>query len=241
MKRVTNRQRHMEYYSGISIHALREEGARLALGIQAYNALFLSTPSARRATPAASRFRSGSRISIHALREEGDGAMLWALASATRFLSTPSARRATSPAAASASMTRSFLSTPSARRATRVESFQLDSIAISIHALREEGDICHEATVRTSSAFLSTPSARRATRQHPDTSFRMLFLSTPSARRATAGARCLSCPDDRFLSTPSARRTTFFWGRDALTITNFYPRPPRGGRLSKFRMFPQKG
>ena len=35
-------------------------------------ALFLSTPSARRATGARSRAQGGRLISIHALREEGD-------------------------------------------------------------------------------------------------------------------------------------------------------------------------
>ena len=37
-----------------------------------YEFLFLSTPSARRATTRAMRKRAGHNISIHALREEGD-------------------------------------------------------------------------------------------------------------------------------------------------------------------------
>ena len=36
-------------------------------------------------------------------------------------------------------------------------------MAISIHALREEGDRAKETGDRTSTSFLSTPSARRAT------------------------------------------------------------------------------
>ena len=79
----------------ISIHALREEGDRLRVMSSRGTWLFLSTPSARRATfqrmsrtrtdikflstPSARRatqpprIRGGrSRISIHALREEGD-------------------------------------------------------------------------------------------------------------------------------------------------------------------------
>ena len=56
----------------ISIHALREEGDQMG-GLKAdYPALFLSTPSARRATSASSRPTGAST-----------------------FLSTPSARRAT--------------------------------------------------------------------------------------------------------------------------------------------------
>ena len=55
------------------------------------------------------------------------------------FLSTPSARRATARAEAKAAEI-IFLSTPSARRATRKIYVFTDFFAISIHALREEGD-----------------------------------------------------------------------------------------------------
>ena len=56
----------------ISIHALREEGD-LGLRYEGDNAkVFLSTPSARRATLVYGRQRRGKLISIHALREEGD-------------------------------------------------------------------------------------------------------------------------------------------------------------------------
>ena len=58
--------------------------------------LFLSTPSARRATIAIQRENQMSNISIHALREEGDGHVAALGTGAERFLSTPSARRATS-------------------------------------------------------------------------------------------------------------------------------------------------
>ena len=103
----------------ISIHALREEGDHIAHTPANRTFQFLSTPSARRATPngALSGFGKfisihalreegdsmGKKnnapaevISIHALREEGDAALDHALAGAIQFLSTPSARRATS-------------------------------------------------------------------------------------------------------------------------------------------------
>ena len=59
----------------------------------------------------------------------------------TLFLSTPSARRATRDVLPDGDIDIQFLSTPSARRAT--ESARKAGIAsgISIHALREEGDI----------------------------------------------------------------------------------------------------
>ena len=57
---------------------------------------------------------------------------------------------------------------------------------ISIHALREEGDLLDRWEEYSLETFLSTPSARRATMILPMTESRLwLFLSTPSARRAT--------------------------------------------------------
>ena len=101
----------------ISIHALREEG------------------------DASAQARAVGRIiSIHALREEGDGSTVCGILGVQRFLSTPSARRATSFRSSSNSSCR-FLSTPSARRATRCFLCCVYMIHISIHALREEGDL----------------------------------------------------------------------------------------------------
>ena len=57
--------------------------------------------------------------------------------------------------------------------------------AISIHALREEGD---------------------------------------------ARTRAIMCLTFTFLSTPSARRATTAYQRQTCSDTDFYPRPPRGGR-----------
>ena len=56
----------------ISIHALREEGDMPVPFLFCFTQLFLSTPSARRATHPALRRDRILRISIHALREEGD-------------------------------------------------------------------------------------------------------------------------------------------------------------------------
>ena len=62
----------MQELMEISIHALREEGDQSDNEWEVDSIVFLSTPSARRATQ--SRFRQCRRsgISIHALREEGD-------------------------------------------------------------------------------------------------------------------------------------------------------------------------
>ena len=80
--------------------------------------VFLSTPSARRATVTAQRRIEEVRISIHALREEGDSRLSMMRCTSLLFLSTPSARRATVSLLPESFLMVLFLSTPSARRAT---------------------------------------------------------------------------------------------------------------------------
>ena len=142
-RRATNAVQLILEGRSISIHALREEGDLTARGSitpginfyprpprggrrqvtqeQRNTILFLSTPSARRATPA-----------------------LTALQTGFTFLSTPSARRATSWASLMIPMLLEFLSTPSARRATDCLCHAGAGGLISIHALREEGDPEHQ-------------------------------------------------------------------------------------------------
>ena len=79
--------------------------------------LFLSTPSARRATSDEIPRPHDAPISIHALREEGDLSQFDGDLPIYLFLSTPSARRATANLGEQAILKK-----------------------ISIHALREEGD-----------------------------------------------------------------------------------------------------
>ena len=102
--------------------------------------LFLSTPSARRATTkGVATMCRAFEISIHALREEGDSRDIEIGREYIRFLSTPSARRATRRTSKRFPPCQ-FLSTPSARRATLTSAVLSCSATISIHALREEGD-----------------------------------------------------------------------------------------------------
>ena len=77
----------------ISIHALREEGDKLRSATLSSRSVFLSTPSARRATRAEQIWDEVPKISIHALREEGDPPVLGVRLFSSLFLSTPSARR----------------------------------------------------------------------------------------------------------------------------------------------------
>ena len=63
---------HLREKIEISIHALREEGDIGILILDAQLLIFLSTPSARRATKQTVFYCTHDVISIHALREEGD-------------------------------------------------------------------------------------------------------------------------------------------------------------------------
>ena len=123
--------------------------------------LFLSTPSARRATLFQRRSGAVEEISIHALREEGDSAKKFGCTSGKDFYPRPPrggrrdrrrpgyvkkhfyprpprGGRLDPNAVASVAMV--FLSTPSARRATYRKFASSNFVIISIHALREEGD-----------------------------------------------------------------------------------------------------
>ena len=84
---------------------------------------------------------------------------------------------------------------------------------ISIHALREEGDISSSTAGIKLSQFLSTPSARRATPHWPRYASRKKFLSTPSARRATSAAPAKSPP--RVISIHALREEGDALVRDA--------------------------
>ena len=128
----------------------------------------------------------GRRISIHALREEGDSKRDILFLLPKYFYPRPP-RGGRLLITSSSRWIATFLSTPSARRATLPGVSGQAQRGISIHALREEGDVGQHTEGGGRFLFLSTPSARRAT-EGGDTewqSIRKPFLSTPSARRAT--------------------------------------------------------
>ena len=162
-RRATYKIHHNGYYTSISIHALREEGDQTRKIIVDKQKTFLSTPSARRATAEALANRNfqenfyprpprgGRRLASKVYPQllpyfyprPPRGGRLCSVSSALGtlgFLSTPSARRATRRDTQRIPK-HSFLSTPSARRATKT-TLSCNSIwTISIHALREEGDL----------------------------------------------------------------------------------------------------
>ena len=158
-------------------------GRRTAMKNVLVDMLFLSTPSARRATPVCGDQKLGQDISIHALREEGDWPKTTAGSLSSNFYPRPP-RGGRPTSVGCVTFWFRFLSTPSARRATPVG--------------------LHDEAV---GQFLSTPSARRATSVNDLSNAVGQFLSTPSARRATN--QCCGLPGlQLFLSTPSARRAT---------------------------------
>ncbi len=152
----------VEDWSGISIHALRGEGDAISAHTLIPLLIFQSTPSVRRATIALIHTHMTIHISIHALRGEGDIRRPCFLRCHTdfnprppwggrprlvkadnhmgRFQSTPSVGRATDGTIYSKTLT-AFQSTPSVGRATKgTDYWTAADKAISIHALRGEGD-----------------------------------------------------------------------------------------------------
>ena len=170
--------------------------------------LFLSTPSARRATIRHDHTYQQGLISIHALREEGDFIILTSRAVFSDFYPRPP--RGGRPPGLFIYVSRTW---------------------ISIHALREEGDAVNESGKLTAYKFLSTPSARRATplmstyrpssfnfyprpprggRRHISRCRWAVSFISIHALREEGDATITACNwhSDGFLSTPSARRAT---------------------------------
>ena len=102
----------------ISIHALREEGDIQTEVDNLTAELFLSTPSARRATTEFSGSIRYMQISIHALREEGDPEKAWRIKQYRQISIHALREEGDVVVVIVGSVEMLFLSTPSARRAT---------------------------------------------------------------------------------------------------------------------------
>ena len=195
------------------------------------------------------------------------------------FLSTPSARRATQtnttyeftksdfyprpprggrPAGCLADLfPAGFLSTPSARRATSRRLCAGTGQAISIHALREEGDdffsfLCYSCTdfyprpprggrlsaERTS--VTSIPISIHALREEGDpvgvAAVRQQIISIHALREEGDAAGTDGAQDQKhfYPRPPRGGRQLPQWV--TTMIMNFYPRPPRGGRPLQIRL-----
>ena len=176
--------------------------------------IFLSTPSARRATwflrsppamranfyprpprggrqPAYLRQHQDERISIHALREEGDGAHQVSTHFKIRISIHALREEGDATRRLYGTRAETFLSTPSARRATMTYDEEHIPYGISIHALREEGDPSLGSYLSQLVNFYPRPPRGGRPRLEAGDASIKAFLSTPSARRATNRAQAI--------------------------------------------------
>ena len=237
----------------ISIHALREEGDYWLRFSRVLVVKFLSTPSARRATKRQPHDWRTDPVFLSTPSARRATLSAHCLTRTILFLSTPSARRATSSTMQTVYRPRYFYPRPprggrpftphsavqlvndfyprpprGGRRAVQEAHRETSPISIhalreegdlgcveignqrmeiSIHALREEGDKSDRSWARHPRNFYPRPprGGRRFTLR--PSRYTMKFLSTPSARRATKVL--VKVPGSKvFLSTPSARRAT---------------------------------
>ena len=196
------------FYTAISIHALRVEGdrRRFCLSTRHPHHFYPRPPGGGRLGGGWSNLVGGN-ISIHALRVEGDRTKEGQDVESFR------------------------ISIHALRVEGDLQSFSGRAVSgISIHALRVEGDR-HRGLLRyTARRFLSTPSGWRATVKAPlNGIIGLLFLSTPSGWRATIDTE--QCYQILYISIHALRvegdrRPARFPRR----LSNFYPRPPGGGR-----------
>ena len=191
--------------------------------------VFLSTPSARRATQDDDGNGTLRGISIHALREEGDQHVGMQRKRHKDFYPRP----------------------PRGGRPHRTDAAGI-SDTISIHALREEGDGLLTKPLLLFGYFYPRPprGGRRggcggktdrptisihALREEGDVSEGAENQRDPISIHALREEGDISRSGNelhptQFLSTPSARRATRSRPAASAPRENFYPRPPRGGR-----------
>ena len=192
-----------------STRALQVEGDTPLGLIQRICFIFLSTPSGWRAT-------------AFFFYHPGRGFL---------FLSTPSGWRATAEGSENEQIEYLFLSTPSGWRATTPLGLSIATLYISIHALRVEGDCLRDAFCRPSLQFLSTPSGWRATRVCNHRLRGGKGISIHALRVEGDVPDLYIMQRGGWISIHALRVE----GDPITPITislfsNFYPRPPGGGR-----------
>ena len=153
---------HVVIAAAISIHALCEEGDLPKTYTEYMNMIFLSTPSARRATLRQAIAVQHILISIHALCEEGDALGGNLMESTGDFYPRP-LRGGRPEAVQGENQRKIFLSTPSARRATCVLTSGGRCWQNFYPRPLRGGRQQRSNARRHQTVFLSTPSARRAT------------------------------------------------------------------------------
>ena len=199
--------------SQISIHALREEGDIPYFFYFVKRFLFLSTPSARRATWASTSSKIGGKNFYPRPPRGGRRTQFQNRTDRRTFLSTPSARRATSRGQQARGVTKYFYPRPP--RGGRLGVVGHGILSCDFYPRPPRGGRLE--------SYIQSPAVEE-------------FLSTPSARRATCRMqwrRKRNCVD----FYPRPPRGGRLAGMVVLAgiFMNFYPRPPRGGRQQKQR------
>ena len=147
----------------ISIHALRGEGDIVSAIAGYYGIKFQSTPSVGRATPS-SCLSFMALFTFQSTPSVGRATFVSAYRrAAEKFQSTPSVGRATTPEDGTTCRVDDFNPRPPWGGRQRLVLFLAQVPAISIHALRGEGDIFVIAPTVPLIGFQSTPSVGRAT------------------------------------------------------------------------------
>ena len=241
----------MEEIIKISIHALREEGDRSLTRSFPLSGYFYPRPP-RGGRPLRHLSRTSSQpISIHALREEGDAEGQLLEKQITNFYPRPPRGGRRSPTVFGWGVFL-FLSTPSARRATSAVPVWTPIQQISIHALREEGDVLRTAMFRPVAYFYPRP-PRGGRPEDNGTSGDFELISIHALREEGDQAGVYQHREENQISIHALREEgddgTVPAGRcrtisihalreegDMVKMTgkdnhnDFYPRPPRGGR-----------
>ena len=171
------------------------------------------------------------RISTHALREEGDGGAGHAKGK-PHLISTHALREEgdlREPEMAEKGFL--FLPTPSARRATVFRTDGRRSRRYFYPRPPRGGRLEETESYYWVTHFYPRPPRGGRRRQRNILPSWTQFLPTPSARRATHYVRKRGTIKAAFLPTPSARRATVSGSKSHGAPQDFYPRPPRGGRL----------
>ena len=202
----------------ISIHALCEEGDLRASGMSPMWKEFLSTPSARRATPGE-------------LADAGH---------AGHFYPRP-LRGGRREDRLDMTITCQFLSTPSARRATRWQRIHDRRQRISIHALCEEGDRLPLRHKGEQIYFYPRP-LRGGRPPKLCYSFAECQISIHALCEEGDGRRCSLAPKRQdFYPRPLRGGRPHRRRPEPAVQGHFYPRPLRGGRLVDDRVDPLTG
>ena len=215
----------------ISIHALREEGDQSPSSAAQWTTYFYPRPPRGGRPPGWVSLQTSCRISIHALREEGDQVRPSIKLGGLNFYPRPPRGGRRWVCVSFSVAGQNFYPRPPRGGRPLPGSGCSLRAAISIHALREEGDSSHLGSCIVCPYFYPRPP--RGGRQAKMILRYLGGIISIHALREEGDfqRRFVMRKLVQFLSTPSARRATAPYTHRQRPIPNFYPRPPRGGRL----------